>query len=298
MKARILQTLRDLRAYAISKNVEATFDYHEEDSYLMRFANSAISLNTNEHLIRLEITTYEGRKRASYELITDLGKLDEMKQGLDIAAEMVKHAQPLSYQPTVPVYPEAALSNAERLAYFNAGVAGLETDDIQMSGIFSNGANTLAQINTHSEHTQYFKTSDAQVSIVLSHATLKWEVIAEQSAQKKTELLPSQLRAELAFLLDHYQHDTPRQLALGKYDIVFGPAATGELLSVMNWIGFSGGSLKRGFSFLDQEQLGKKVFSDKFSLTDDPSRLETFPFKRAFMGMPRQSFPLFKNGVF
>ena len=30
--------------------------YHEEDSYLMRFANSAISLNTNEHLIRLEIT--------------------------------------------------------------------------------------------------------------------------------------------------------------------------------------------------------------------------------------------------
>ncbi len=310
MKARILQTLRDLRAYAISKNVEATFDYHEEDSYLMRFANSAISLNTNEHLIRLEITTYEGRKRASYELITDLGKLDEMKQGLDIAAEMVKHAQPLSYQPTVPVYPEtfsdesgfdaalAALSNAERLAYFNAGVAGLETDDIQMSGIFSNGANTLAQINTHSEHTQYFKTSDAQVSIVLSHATLKWEVIAEQSAQKKTELLPSQLRAELAFLLDHYQHDTPRQLALGKYDIVFGPAATGELLSVMNWIGFSGGSLKRGFSFLDQEQLGKKVFSDKFSLTDDPSRLETFPFKRDFMGMPRQSFPLFKNGVF
>jgi len=310
VKARILQTLRDLRAYAISKNVEATFDYHEEDSYLMRFANSAISLNTNEHLIRLEITTYEGRKRASYELITDLGKLDEMKQGLDIAAEMVKHAQPLSYQPTVPVYPEtfsdesgfdaalAALSNAERLAYFNAGVAGLETDDIQMSGIFSNGANTLAQINTHSEHTQYFKTSDAQVSIVLSHATLKWEVIAEQSAQKKTELLPSQLRAELAFLLDHYQHDTPRQLALGKYDIVFGPAATGELLSVMNWIGFSGGSLKRGFSFLDQEQLGKKVFSDKFSLTDDPSRLETFPFKRDFMGMPRQSFPLFKNGVF
>ena len=65
MKEKILQTMRDLRAYALEKGVEATFFYHEEDSYLMRFANSAISLNTNEHLIRLEITAYAGRKRTS-----------------------------------------------------------------------------------------------------------------------------------------------------------------------------------------------------------------------------------------
>ena len=89
-----------------TKAYEVAFFYHEEDSYLMRFANSAISLNTNEHLIRLEITAYAGRKRASYEMITDLGKLDEMKQGMDIAAEMVKHAQPLNYQPTIPTFTE------------------------------------------------------------------------------------------------------------------------------------------------------------------------------------------------
>ena len=96
MKERILQTLSDLRTYALDKGCDVSLFYHEEDSYLMRFANSAISLNTNEHLIRLEITAYSGRKRASYELITDLGKLDEMKHGIDIAAEMVQHAQPLS----------------------------------------------------------------------------------------------------------------------------------------------------------------------------------------------------------
>src|ERR1039457_1313511 len=129
MKERILQTLHNLRAYALSKNVEAMFFYHEEERYLMRFANSAISLNTNEHLLRLEITVFEDRKRASYEMITDLSKLDEMKQGVDFAAEMVKHVQPLHYQPTVPVYTEtyidesvfdaelALFSNEERLAY-------------------------------------------------------------------------------------------------------------------------------------------------------------------------------------
>ena len=310
MKERILQTLRDLRAYALAKNVEASFFYHEEESFLMRFANSAISLNTNEHLIRLEITAHEGRKRASYEMITDLGKLDEMKQGVDVAAAMVRHAQPLNYQPAVALYPEsyidesafdaalAMISNEERLAYMNQAVAGLESDAIKLSGIFSSGVNTTAQINTRSEHLQYFRSSDAQVSIVLSHGTLKWEVIAEQSAQQKAELNPSALRGELAFLLERYLHDTPRQLPLGKYDVVFGAAALGSLLDVVESIGFSGGALKRGYAFLAEDQVGRKVFSDKFNLSDDPTRLETFPFRRDIMGMSREPFPIFKDGVF
>lgn len=310
MKEKILQTLRDLRAYALSKNVEAMFFYHEEESYLMRFANSAISLNTNEHLIRLEITAFDGRKRASYEMITDLNKLAEMKQGLDIAAEMVKHAHPLNYQPTVPVYPEtfidesvfdaalAGIASEERLDYFNQAVVGLETDEIKLSGIFSSGVNTTAQINTRSEHLQYCKSTDAQISIVLAHSILKWEVIAEQSAQKKSDLNPFEVRRDLTFLLERYRHDTPQQLPLGSYDIVFGSAATSDLLNMMNYIGFSGGSMKRGFSFIAGDQVGRKVFSVKFNLTDDPTRLETFPFQRDQMGISRRPFPIFQNGIF
>jgi PmbA protein len=310
MKEKILQTLTDLRKYALVKGYDVAIFYHEEDSYLMRFANSAISLNTNEHLIRINITAYEGRKRADYELITDLSKLDEMKRSVDIAAEMVTHAQPLNYDPTVPSLAEsfadesgydpklAGISNEDRLAYFNNAAKGFETDDIKLSGIFSNGSNTIAHINTRSEHTQYFRTSDAQVTAVLSHAKLKWEVIAEQSAQKKGDLDPSILRKEFAFLLDRYQKDEALQVPLGSYDIVFGSAATGDLLNIMNWIGFNGGSMKRGFSFIAEDQVGKKVFSDKFTLIDDPTRLETFPFKRDLTGIVRKPFPIFENGVF
>ena len=310
MKERILQTLKELRKYALDKGYEVTLFYHEEDSYLMRFANSSISLNTNEHLIRLDISAYSGSKRASYELITDLGKLDEMKQGIDIAAEMVQHAQPLTYQPTVPVFAEsfadesaydpalAQISNAERLQIFNTLAQGLESESVKLSGIFSSGTNILAQINTRSEHSQYFKTSDAQVTAVLSHATLKWEVTAEQSAQKRSDLDPLVLQQDLAFLVEHYRSDTPRQIPLGSYDIVFGSAATADMLNFMNWVGFNGGSMKRGFSFLGEDKVGQKVFSDKVSLVDDPQRLETFPFKRDFTGMLRKPFPLFQNGVF
>ena len=310
MRDKIFQTLSELRTYALKKGYEVTLFYHEEDSYLMRFANSAISLNTNEHLIRLEITAYSGRKRASYELITDLEKVKEMKQAVDTAAEMVQHAQPLSYQPTIPVYIEsfvdetgydaalAQISNEEKLQYFNRAVKGLETEAIKLSGVFSNGMNTVAQMNTRSEHMQFYKTSDAQATVVLSHAALKWEVQAEQSAQKKGDLDPALMHGELAFLVRHYLNDPPLQLPLGSYDIVFGPAATADLVNFMNWIGFNGGLMKRGFSFLEEKQVNQKVFSEKFTLVDDPNRLETFPFKRDFMGMPRKHFPIFQAGVF
>lgn len=310
MKDRILHTLRDLRDYALSRGYEVSLQYHEEDSTLMRFANSAISLNTNEHLIRLGITAYSGTRRASYELITDLGKLDEMQKGIDTAAEMARHAQPLTYQPTIPLYGEsfsdesgldpdlARMSSAEKLAFFNEAVAGLEVDELKLSGIFSSGTNTLAQINTRSAHTQFFSTSDAQVTIVLAHARLKWEVTAEQSAQKVADLAPAALHRELAFLVRHYQDDTPQQLPLGRYDIVFGSAAIANLLRFMNWIGFDGGLMKRGISFLKEEQAGQKIFSEQFTLVDDPGCPETFPFKRDFTGIPRQRYPLVQAGVF
>jgi len=310
VKERILETLKSLRQYALEKSCEISLFYHEEDSYLVRFANSAISLNTNEHLIRLEILAYAGKKRASFELITDLSKTDEMKQGIDTAVEMVKHAQPLTYQPTIPVYEQtfidesgydpalAHISNADRLAYFNRAVEGLETGEIKLSGIFSNGANIVAMMNTRSEHAQYFCTSDAQVTIVLAHEGLKWEVIAEQSAYKRSELDPLKLHDDLAFLLERYQHDEPQQLPLGKYAVVFGPAATAEMISFLNWIGFSGGSMKRGFSMVSEKQLGQQVFSSLFNLTDDPGQLETFPFQRDYYGIPRETFPIFQEGIF
>ena len=293
-----------------TKIASVSLFYHEEDSYLLRFANSAISLTTNEHLIRLEITAYSGRQRATYEMITDLGKLDEMKHGIDIAAEMVQHAQPLSYQPTIPLFKSSfadergydprlgGISNDDLLEIFNRAAGNLERGKIKLSGIFSCGTNTIAQVTTRSEHTQYFKTSDAQVTVVLSHSDLKWEVTAERSANRRSQLDAVGLRKDLAYLVKHYKADAPQQVPLGKYDIVFGSAAIADMLNFMSYIGFNGGAMKRGSSFLAEDKVGQKVFSDKFTLVDDPTRLETFPFKRDFTGMRRRPFPIVQSGVF
>jgi PmbA protein len=310
MSARILQTLKDLRTYALTKPCEVALFYHEEESALMRFANSAVSLNTTEHLIRLEITAYDGRRRASYEMITDLNQIDEMKHGIDRVVEMVAHVQPLAYEPTLPTFAEsyadaraydaalAEMSGADKLATFNAAVADLETAELKLSGIFSSGINTIAQINTRSEHTQLFQTTDAQVTAVLAHATHKWEVQAEQSAQQRADLDSQALHEELAFLTAQFTQCPTVQLPLGSYDIVFGPAATADLISFMSYIGFNGGLMRRGYSFLREDQVGEQVLSEQFTLVDDPSRLETYPYARDFTGIPRDRFPIFKAGVF
>ena len=310
MQDKIIQTLQDLRSYALGKGFEIELFYQEEAASLMRFANSAISLNTNEHLIRLKITAYSGRRRISRTLITNLDQVDDMKDGVDQVAAMLEYAQPLTYQPTIPTFAESfadesgfdpdlsAMGDEQKLKFFNQASAGLEDADILLSGIFSSGTNTIAQITTRSGNTQYFKTSDTQVSMVLAHARQKWEVTAEQSAQRKADLDPGRLHRELACLVGHYRADAPRQLPLGRYDIVFGPAATAEMAGFLRRIAFNGGSMKRGASFLAEDQVGKKVFSDQFSLIDDPAKIETYPFKRDLTGLVRQRLPIFEKGVF
>lgn len=310
MKDRILQTLSELRTYALTKDCEIALFYHEEESALMRFANSAVSLNTDEHLIRLEIAAYAGRRRASYEMITDLNQVAEMKRSIDAVADMVKHAQPLGYDPTVPEFATsfaeetaydaalAELSNAEKLETFNTAAAGLETADLQLSGIFSSGVNAVAQITTRSEATQFFRTTDAQVTVVLAHGTERWEVQAERSAQQKSDLDAKAIHDDLAFLVDRFTQDASKQLPLGSYDIVLGPAATADLISVLNRIGVSGGLMKRGYSCMSAAKIGEQVLSEKFTLVDDPARRETFPQKRDFMGIAREPVSFFEDGVF
>lgn len=310
MKDQVLQTLHDLRRYALGKGYEIEFFLQEESSSLMRFANSAISLNTSEHLLRLNLQATLDRRQASVGLITDLSQVDDIKRAVDMCWEMVQHSQPLSYQPTVPTYRAsfaddspydhhlADMSSERRLAYFNEVAAGLETPELRLSGILSTGSNTIALVNTRSDHSLYFRTSDAQVTAVLAHASLKWELIAEQSAQAAADLDAGRLHRELAFLTDRFETTQPHRLPLGAYDIVFGPAAIAEMIGVMNWVGFDGGLMKRGYSFLQESDIGRQVFSPLVTLIDDPDRTDTFPFRVDFTGIPRKAWPIIDKGIF
>ena len=310
MKSKVTTLLKTLRAYAIEKGIRLAINYHEEDSYLMRFANSAISLNTNERLTRLDLAAYDGRQRAEFQMIADPNDLDSIKKAIDTVGEMVQHATPLNYDPTFPVYQQdvyddraycsnlAKLSNAERLAYFNAVAGDLESNDIKLSGNFANGTTINAQISTETDHVQFFVSTDAQILVVLSSLSLKWEVNAEQSAQRKRDLDPQGMHEQLALLLDHYQNAEAVQLPVGKYKVVFGSAAVGEVMNMMVGYAMNGSMVKMGYSFLSPDDIGKQVFSPKLSVVDDPNRTEVFCQMADENGFIRQPFSFVEDGVF
>ena len=182
--------------------------------------------------------------------IADPSNLEALHRGIDTAAEMVRHAQALTYEPSVAEYKEdvvdtraydpalAALTNAECLAYFNQAAAGLENADLQLSGNFMNGETFTAQISTRSEHTQFFASTDAQITVVISSLT-KWEVNGERSAQKPATLMPRTCTPTWPSWWINTRIARP-SVPLGKYRIVLGPAATAELLNFMTWIGRMG----------------------------------------------------------
>ncbi len=310
MEKPVLNLLASLRGYAQSKSLQLAIFYHEERSALMRFANSAISLNTSEHLVRLELVAYEGRRKAAFGLIVNPQDMATLQAAVDKTAEMVKVAEPLSYQPTFPVYARdvvdtraydlalAEISNTEKLAFFNRLGKGLESEDHKLSGFFMDGVTITAQTSTSSEHTQYFASTDAKITAVISSEKDKWEVNAEQSAQKKADLDADALHEELALLVKHYMEDKPVQLPEGKYTVVLGPAFTGEIVDILCGWGCMGGAMKRGYSFLKEESQGTRVLSTRFTAVDDPNEVALYAQSADMMGVPRQRFPLFEQGVF
>ena len=310
MKTAIKELLSNLNSFAISNGILAEFWLHIEQSRLMRFANSAISLNTREDTMNLTIVAYRDNARGSYTLVTNLEQIDAMKEAVLAADAIAQHAAKNSYPLTVtPLQPlddddrffdDALLkmSPADKLEFINQAVKGLESDSITLSGMFSSGALWQATANTLSDSVLLHATTDAHISLVLSHVIEKWEVLSTQSGAAAADLNPAEMNLELSTLLSHFTNDTPVEAEPGEYDVVFGREAFSSLVGVCDWIGFSGGGCRRKMSFLKDEDIGKKVFSEKISITDNPSLRETFSYAFDCNGLVRKPFPFIEKGVF
>ena len=310
MKSKIKNLLTQLNLFAKEKNIIAEFMIHVEKSNLIRLANSAVSLNTTEEQIKLYVTAHRGRKTGAYNLTTDLSQIDKMKNAIYAADEIAKNADEVNYDITLTPLPNlpdddrnfdpalANISSDEKLNFINEAAAGLESEKIVLSGIFSSGAIFQAFANTLSDNILFYSISDAQISFELIHEIEKWEIAAGQSAVQKNDLNPQKINAQLNELLVLYKNSKPEILPTGNYDVILSGEALAELIEMMEWIGFNGGMFKRKMSFLRDEHIGKKIFDEKLSVIDDPTVRQTFPRAFDYNGNIRRKFPLVKNGVF
>ncbi|MDI9521503.1 MAG: metallopeptidase TldD-related protein [Bacillota bacterium] len=305
-----VEQLKALRAYAISKNVRATLSLHREDSHLVRLANSGVSLNTSEALTRVSVTAYADKKTAGVQVMCDLADKETLLEAVDKASEMLQYASPLNYSPTFPVIDESSedragydeglahISNEDILAYINTAAEGLENEDIKLSGNFSVGSTLSINLSTATEHTVVWQATDAQITLVLSSLQDKWEINAEQSAARLSDLDPKAMRKRLSFLRDKYLTCEAQQLPLGPCRVVFGAAATAEYLSLLCYLGVDGGMMKRDNSINLKEDIGKQRLSEKVSLIEDPACLDTFAIPADNHGRRRKKKAWYDKGVF
>lgn len=307
---RALDKLAAVRAYAARQQVKAALSLHQEDSHLVRLANSGVSLNTSEALSRLAVTAYGDHRTATARVMCDLDDEASLFQAVDRAKSMLAYASPLSYQPTFPVIEESSahtagydeklahISNEEILAYISQAAGGLESDDIQLSGNFSAGETLAIDMSTAAEGHVAWQASDAQITLVLASLKDKWEINAEQSAAGIADLNAHALRARLAFLKDKYQSCEALQLPLGPCQVVFGEAATAEYLRFLTYLGVDGGMMKRDSSINKPEDIGKLRLSPQVTLWEDPRCLDAFAMPADAFGRRREAKAFYDQGVF
>lgn len=88
----------------------------------------------------------------------------------------------------------------------------------------------------------------------------------------------------------------PVSLKSGEYTVILEPLAVGDLLTYMNYYGFSAKSVQSGRSFLTEKK-GRKVFSDKITIIDDVNDSNTFYFPFDFEGYKRKPVKIITDGL-
>jgi predicted Zn-dependent protease len=82
----------------------------------------------------------------------------------------------------------------------------------------------------------------------------------------------------------------------GEYTVILEPAAVGDLLGFLGYLGFGALSLQEGRSFLTG-RIGEKVMGANITIWDDPADPRGMPMPFDWEGVPAQKVTLIENGI-
>ena len=263
-----------------------------------RFANSEISQNIAINDANIELTLYDGKKETSCStnVLTDEG----LKQLVQDAEAMLKHvpegeygAFPFSGESVTETAPDGKLSSAfgtsERAALVKAGIAEVEP------GYNGAGAliltSTATAIGDNKGGFRYSAYDNVTFNTVVTHQdgtagagecgsyTTAPDIVAQF---KKAQATAKAAR-------------NPISPELGAHTVVLSPNAFGDLVSFMAMM-LNAKSVDDGASFAIGN-LGKKVFGENLTITDDITNPLLRPLHFDSEGNPRRKLSLIDKGV-
>jgi predicted Zn-dependent protease len=276
------------------------------DSYLTRFANSAIHQNVAETDTEVRIRVIlgdsaAGGKRIGVAATNDLDPeaLDRtLERALEIARLQPENPdfrslpgpRPLPQvsafsQSTAACTPEERARGAGTICTMarDAGVVAsgalttalVEVAVLNSLGVSAYYATTYADINT----VAMSDTSAGYASaLALDFGDLDFESLGREAVEKC-------LRSQ-----------NPRSLEPGEYTVILEPYAVQDFVQMMSWTGLSAAAFQEGRSFM-AGKVGQQIVDPRISIWDDGLSSQGIPWPFDFEGVPKQRVDLIREGV-
>ncbi len=301
--------IREIRDYAAEKGIQASFHLHIEKSHLMRIGNSSVSLNTSEHLYRLQIEVLKGKKTGNHTQMGAIESAEYVKRALDIAVEKAEFGFENNYQPLL----KGPSENIEKCNQYDEALENLDSDykvqffkriieesgtQYSYSGSWSSGSVEIFMISTANKCEAWHLGTDQKLIMVLQHPVKRWELKKELSSWRLKDFKEEDVINHFKGLLPVYENNEGYKIEPGEYTVAFGAGAISELLFACTEIGFSGHAYEDKESWLCKNKIGDKIADKSITITDDPDSDLVFGMAFDDAGTKRRKFPLIEKGVF
>ena len=301
--------IREIRDYAIKKGIRASFHLHIEKSHLMRIGNSSVSLNTSEHLYRLQVEVINGKKIGNHTQMGDIESVESVKKALEIAVEKAELAFDADYQPLL----KGPKENIEKFDQYDEELENLDSDhkveffkkiiektgtQYSYSGSWSSGSIEVFMVSTDNKYEAWHLGTDQQFIMVLQHPQKRWELKKDLSSWKLSDFNAEDVINYYKSLLPVYENNDGYGIEPGEYTVAFGPGAISEFLFAFTEIGLSGHSYEDKESWLCNNKIGDKIASDKVTFFDNPESDLVFGLKFDDAGTTRNKYSLIEKGIF
>ncbi|HEX9163501.1 MAG TPA: TldD/PmbA family protein [Thermoanaerobaculia bacterium] len=269
------------------------------DRNISRFANSNLHQNMSEESAELTLRVIAGRAMgvASTTVFDD----ESIAATAQLARDAARHARPLpnfsglyrenEAAPALRTFDERALISPEAKAralreMFDRGAA----HQVQFAGSYTTGIVSVACGNTHGVRRFCRATSNDATVIGLHAAGSGYATTCSRSSIDLAAL--GDEAVEKATLRGGKNED----LQPAAYDVILESPAIAEVLDWVNMISLSGQSFEDGSSFF-VGNIGRRILSERFTLTDDSIDEQFLPFPFDMEGLPRRLITLIEAGV-
>ncbi len=275
----------------------------EERTALTRFAENIIHQNIEQadHELMARVVT-GGRVGLA---VGNSLEPQAIKALIDQAAAIARNQEPDALfpgfvkSPSVP-QPDGAfyehtdtLEPAARADAVQSAVTECTAKKLSATGLYKTETKAATVVNTAGT-TQHFRETEAEFSLTASddaEDASGWAISYARDTSRLDTVGIIATAVEKAV-----RSRNPQPLDPGEYTVILEPAAVGQLLLFLGFLGFGGKGFATKRSFMAR-QMGEQITGENITITENPFAPEMVGMPFGYEGVPKQTVPLITNGV-